>query len=84
MTSHIKKVDQFNYSQYAQLSQFNVLSSPAIRDSTRSFPFHNSYGMTYDFTYQSTLNSFSDRRLSHTILLFTSGVTNIEWSHGRY
>lgn len=40
--------------------------------------------MTYDFTYRSSLNSFPSRQLSHTILTFTSGVTNIEWVHGRY
>ena len=82
---NIKQIDQRPYTDFSQLSQIQVSTDfvgPA-EPPTSSYAYHTGYPMTYDISYSTSLNSYSGRKLSHTILQFTSGVASIEKAYIR-
>lgn len=49
--TYIKKINQFDYTSYSQLSEISVDRDFSLVSSTRSYDYHQNYPMTYDIQY---------------------------------
>lgn len=75
----VENQNQPAWTSYATTSNSMTLSSVSgIYHQTGSNQFHNSFLVTYDFTFSFAANDFATRKVTYCLVVFTAGVGQID------